>query len=156
MEKPTNNLFLYRNLLFGFLLLFFFEPAAKGQTFNLALTVEGIDQSKGGSIKLGVFNSPETFKTKSNPLFKADLKANDTVKEFTFKEIPSGLYAIALYHDENGDDTLNTKKLGIPTEGVGFSGNLKSRIKPPDFEEAGFNLSRDTILSIEIRYPKKN
>lgn len=156
MEKRTNNFFNYRNPLFGILFLFFINTVVSAQTLNLTLTVEGIDQSKGGSINLGVFNSAESFKTKTDPLFKASLMPVDSLEEFTFKQIPAGFYAIALYHDENGDKVLNTKKFGIPTEGVGFSGNRKSKIKPPDFEEAGFTYSKDTTVFIELRYPAKS
>ena len=155
MEKPTNNLFISWKFLFGFLFFCFFGLTAKGQNFDLSLTVAGIDQSAGGKIKLGVFNSHETFKTKSNPLFEATLAANDTIEKYTFKEIPSGLYAIALFHDENGDNTLNTKKLGIPSEGVGFSGEYKGKIKPPNFKDASFQLTIDTTIFTRIHYTKK-
>lgn len=127
----------------------------QGQTANLLLTIQGIEQLKGGELKIGIFNSIETFTDKKDPIFEKVLIPNDSVESFTFKKIPSGLYAIAIYHDENGDDILTTKRLGIPVEGVGFSGVSKSKIKPPNFETAAINLTNDSTIFIRLTYPKK-
>jgi uncharacterized protein (DUF2141 family) len=156
LEKLTNKLFFFRNLLAGFLLFFFSASSCFGQDADLSINVTAVEISYKGNLKVGVFNSAESFKNKAQPVFESTLKVKDTLESLNFKRIPPGFYAVAIYHDENEDNTLNTKKFGIPTEGVGFSGSYKSRIKPPDFKEAGFNFSRDTIINIEIRYPKKD
>ena len=78
----------------------------------------------------------------------------DTLVDVSFRNVANGMYAIAIYHDENSDRQLNTKKLGVPSEGVGFSGELKSKLKPPDFKEASFMLHRDTTIYIRMRYTR--
>jgi uncharacterized protein (DUF2141 family) len=40
-----------------------------------------------------------------------------------FGDIPPGTYAIAVIHDENSHGKLDTNRLGVPTEGYGFSGD---------------------------------
>ena len=53
-----------------------------------------------------------------------------------FSGLPSGTYALALIHDENGNGKLDTM-MGIPREGFGFSNNPAIRFGPPSFKSAG-------------------
>ena len=53
-----------------------------------------------------------------------------------FDDLPSGTYALALIHDENGNGKLDTM-MGIPKEGFGFSKNPAIRFGPPSFKSAG-------------------
>ena len=52
-----------------------------------------------------------------------------------FENLPSGTYALALIHDENGNGKLDTL-MGIPKEGFGFSKNPAIRFGPPSFKSA--------------------
>jgi uncharacterized protein (DUF2141 family) len=54
---------------------------------------------------------------------------------FTFNDLPTGDYALALIHDENGNGKLDTM-MGIPREGFGFSRNPAIRFGPPSFASA--------------------
>jgi len=136
------------------LIILFFILTTQAQTAKISVEVENI-RSLEGSIKLGVFDKVHNYRTKSNPFLRASQAVTDSVANFVFDDVPLGRYAIATYHDENGDDTLNTKKLGIPIEGIGFSGKFNSRIKPPDFVLADFRLKSDTTISIKLIYNKK-
>ena len=53
-----------------------------------------------------------------------------------------GQYAVAVIHDENGNDRLDTF-LGIPREGFGFSRNPAIGFGPPPFTAARFALGSD-------------
>jgi uncharacterized protein (DUF2141 family) len=117
--------------------------------------VENI-QHISGSIKVGIFDKVHNYRAKSNPFVKARQTVKDSVAIFVFNDLPIGRYAVASYHDENNDDTLNTKKLGIPIEGIGFSGKFNSRIKPPDFNMASFRLKADTTIVVKLIYNKRN
>ena len=136
------------------LLLFLFSLSVSAQTAKVSIEVTHI-KYLAGTIKLGVFDKVHNYRTKSNPFLRASQAVTDSVANFVFDDVPLGRYAIATYHDENGDDTLNTKKLGIPIEGIGFSGKFNSRIKPPDFVLADFRLKSDTTISIKLIYNKK-
>ena len=138
------------------LLLLLWLPVQRiqAQTANLKIIVSDVRETSG-NIKLGVFNKTHNFMTKTDPYLKSKQDVKDSVVHFYFRDVPLGRYAIATYHDENNDDTLNTKKLGIPVEGVGFSGNFNSRIKPPDFRLASFKLKQDTSIFIPLIYSKK-
>jgi uncharacterized protein (DUF2141 family) len=65
--------------------------------------------------------------------------------------VPSGDYAIALIHDENSNNKLDTS-LGIPREGFGFSRNPAIRFGPPKFAEARFTVGdgkRDEAIRVK-------
>ncbi len=55
-------------------------------------------------------------------------------------EVPSGVYAVQAYQDEdrNGEVTLNL--LGIPKEPLGFSNNPTIGLSAPRFRESAFTL----------------
>jgi len=54
-----------------------------------------------------------------------------------FEGVPPGEYALAVFHDENGNKKLDTF-LGIPREGFAFSRNPVIRFGPPRFDQARF------------------
>ena len=127
-----------------------------GSTQNANLIVEIKDiSSTQGKLMVGIFDNPTDFKLKTNPVYKQIVSPSDSAVSYSFKSVSKGIYAIAVFHDTNENGSLDTKKLGIPSEGVGFSGILSKGIKPPDFEEASFNLVNDTIIAISLKYPRK-
>jgi uncharacterized protein (DUF2141 family) len=70
-----------------------------------------------------------------------------------FENIPSGTYAVSVFHDENSNGKLDTNFLGIPREGVGASNNAKGHLGPPKFSAAAFHHSGSrTALKITVKY----
>jgi uncharacterized protein (DUF2141 family) len=65
-----------------------------------------------------------------------------------------GQYAIALLHDENGDNKMNTSALGLPKEGYGFSNNVMGLFGPPSFTKASLSLKKGERkwVRINLRY----
>ena len=73
-------------------------------------------------------------------------------REVQFEGLPVGDYAIAVIHDENGNNKLDTT-LGIPREGFGFSRNPAIGFGPPKFAAARFSLDKNgTEQDIRMRY----
>lgn len=135
------------------LLLLFPTAYLMAQECSISVEVNGLNNSEG-KLRIGIFDNSKDFKNKENPAYSKSLLLADTSIKSAIQNIEPGTYAIAVYHDGNNDYQLNTKKLGIPSEGVGFSGISKSKIKPPDFEMASFPLKGDTAIIILMRYPK--
>jgi uncharacterized protein (DUF2141 family) len=123
------------------------------QDHKVEVVIKGL-KNTSGKLQIGFFDEEGKFRKKESPAFSQSLPLSDTIVQADFAKIPQGRYALAVYHDENNDDQLNTKKLGVPAEGVGFSGILKSKVKPPRFDEASFYLKSDTTLIIRMRYPE--
>ncbi len=69
-----------------------------------------------------------------------------------FVGVPDGTYAIAVFHDENGNGKLDKNFIGIPAEGVGVSNNRFPFIGPPSWKDAKFVLNKDTSLDVTLRY----
>ena len=66
--------------------------------------------------------------------------------------MPAGSYAIALFHDENGNGRVDTR-FGIPTEGVGFSNNPRLWFGPPSFAAARFAVTdQPRAETVKMRY----
>ena len=63
----------------------------------------------------------------------------------------AGTYAIALVHDENGNNKLDTA-IFLPKEGFGFSRNPTITVGPPSFKSASFAVAGDMHQSIKMKY----
>lgn len=69
-----------------------------------------------------------------------------------FDGLPAGSYAIAVIHDANGNNKLDTV-LGIPREGFGFSRNPAIAFGPPRFAAARFDIGDQPVeQQIGMRY----
>jgi uncharacterized protein (DUF2141 family) len=51
-----------------------------------------------------------------------------------------GRYGVKLFHDVNGDGTMDTNIVGFPTEPFGFSNDAPIRLGPPSFADAAFDI----------------
>jgi uncharacterized protein (DUF2141 family) len=86
-------------------------------------------------------DDPQARRMKVPASAAADLK---------FSGLPSGNYAIALIHDENGNNKLDTF-MGIPKEGFGFSRNPVIRFGPPSFNAAQFAVTGGNAVGTSVR-----
>jgi uncharacterized protein (DUF2141 family) len=65
-----------------------------------------------------------------------------------------GVYAIALYHDENGNTKFDRSGLGLPTEGFGFSNNPATIMSLPSFSSVRLNIPKAGLVTrIKMKYP---
>ena len=69
-----------------------------------------------------------------------------------FDDLPSGSYAAAILHDENGNGKMDTR-FGIPREGVAFSRNPVVRFSAPKFPQAVFPVADKPVsLTVQMKY----
>ncbi len=65
-----------------------------------------------------------------------------------------GVYALALYHDENRDGRFDRTGLGLPAEGYGFSNNPATLAGLPQFRSVRLNVPKPGLTSrISMKYP---
>lgn len=131
-----------------------FDSNSVGQTANLKVVVNHINESKG-KIRIGIFDNALDFKSKIKPVASAEIPVQDSIVRYTFSKLKCERIAIAVFHDSNGNGQLDTKKLGIPLEGVGFSSKVAGKLHQPVFPEASFMFKNDTTIIIELYYTKK-
>lgn len=66
----------------------------------------------------------------------------------------TGVYAIALYHDENGNRNFDRTGLGLPSEGYGFSNNPSTLAGLPSFTSVRLNVPKTGLTArIRMKYP---
>lgn len=69
-----------------------------------------------------------------------------------FRHVPQGDFAVAMFHDENGNDRFD-RVLGIPSEGFGFSRDAPIKLGPPRFDAARLTVgSTDQAITVRMRY----
>jgi len=135
------------------IMIIFVHITGISQSYELKVNVTDIAEIEG-TARIAVFTDADHFKDKVSPTDTAIIEIKMHTVSHTFKLI-GGLYAIAVYQDNNNDGQLNTRALGIPTEGVGFSNLYEKKLRPPDFQESSFFLQSDTTIRIPIFYDKK-
>jgi uncharacterized protein (DUF2141 family) len=75
------------------------------------------------------------------------------IAQVTLKNLPRGVYAVSVFHDENMNGRLDKNVLGIPKEGYGASNNPRKSMGPPKFAEAKFQLDQpEKVLEIKLLY----
>ena len=118
---------------------------------TLNIQISGL-RSKKGTLRIGLFNSKETFSKKGKAIRSAVVKPNSREAETSFKELPYGYYAISLYHDENDNDKYNLGLVLFSRERYGFSNNVKPGLRgPPSFEAAMFLMnSNEQVVTIKL------
>lgn len=88
---------------------------------------------------------------RSKALRSASLPIANGKASVRFEGIPPGTYAVAVFHDGNGNGKLDML-FGIPREGFGFSRNPPLRARAPRFEESMMPVSNTVHIDINLRY----
>ncbi|MEK8015864.1 MAG: DUF2141 domain-containing protein [Candidatus Parabeggiatoa sp.] len=137
----------------GFFLLFSFSLSAA----ELKLHITGIDDVKGGNIMVGVYESEATFLNDDSRIAQASVPVTEAKAGLIRTQFDLQLgkrYAIAAYHDANGNEKLDKNFFGIPKEGYGFSNNARGTFGPPSFEKAAFELilEKNQFVSFYLSY----
>jgi uncharacterized protein (DUF2141 family) len=136
----------------SYLFLLLFPFALVTQNYQLTVTVTSL-HSNDGVVFVSLYNSEAGYPTDPNKAIrKTPVKIKNKTAVVTFDSLPPGVYAIACYHDEDGNGKLNTNFLGIPTEGVGASNDAKGFMGPPSFKDASFSLRANAAIVIHMKY----
>ena len=81
--------------------------------------------------------------------------ASGTVRVI-FADVAPGAYAVAAFHDADGDGELAQNFLGMPTEGYGFSNGATGFMGPPSFADAAVTVGESEAvvsITVSIDYP---
>ncbi len=140
-----------RHTIFALVLLTFssFGFAQEG----LSLSVEGLKNNRG-VIQVAIWPSSQGFPENYRKASKLMTLSLDNLKNVPITGLDAGVYAVAIYHDENEDVVLNRGAFGIPKEGFGFSNNPRIRFGAPSFEKCAFPYNGAAKeLQIRLNYP---
>lgn len=126
------------------------QPQASATT-DLTIEIDGLRDAKG-VVRLCMTASPRDFPDcKGRDAMAATVKASRAAVRYTFRDVPAGTYAIASFHDANGNGKLDTM-MGMPKEGFAFSRNPPMKPRAPYFNEASFRSNGSPIPSLKMKY----
>ena len=119
----------------------------------LEVSVAGLRSAKG-MVSACLTRDPARFpKCQHDPAALRFKRAAGDRTPIRFTAVPSGSYALAILHDENGNGKLDTALMGIPKEGFGFSRNPKVAFGPPRFRAAAFPVANTPLSqNVKMRY----
>jgi uncharacterized protein (DUF2141 family) len=125
--------------------------AAPGEAADLTIEVTGL-RNGDGLLRLALFDDAREF-PEGAALRREDVPAAHERMLVNLPDLPPGTYAVALFHDENGDNEFATSFLGIPREGYGFSNDASAFLSAPGFHESAFELpDGGGRIQITVRY----
>jgi uncharacterized protein (DUF2141 family) len=128
-------------------------PEGARGTATLVVEVEGLKDDRG-KVHASLYASEDGYPTRpEKALRQADVAISGGRAVAIFEGLAPGGYAVAAYHDENGDGKLDTGFLGIPTEGLGASNDAKGFMGPPSFDKARVEVNAgENRIAVRIAY----
>ena len=119
---------------------------SKQDSVDLVINIIHLDSNKG-KVFVALHNTKKTWLKEHYKGESAIITENTAV--FTFKQIPSGTYAVSSFHDKNNNGKLDTNFMGIPKEPYACSNNTKPAFSAPKWKKAKFILDQSTELTIK-------
>ena len=113
-------------------------PAAPppAQPATIVATVVGL-RNNNGMLDFGLYRSEHWLQDRGR-LVRCRVRINNRTASCNITPPGPGTYAIAFAHDENSNGRTDQGFLGIPTEGYGFSNDVRPRLSAPDFDPCRF------------------
>lgn len=120
----------------------------------LNVVVDGV-RNGNGLVAITLYaDDPSKFLIKRGSLYvgRVDAKAG-TTRACIFVPKP-GVYALALYHDENANTVFDRTSVGFPEEGFGFSNNPPTLAGLPSFKSVRINVPKPGLTThVSLKYP---
>jgi uncharacterized protein (DUF2141 family) len=108
------------------LLLLFSSPIARPST-SLTIQVDNV-KSVEGQLWFGLYTSPQNFlQQMADVRIWGQLVQHKGSVRLQANDLPFGAYAVAVFHDQNGNGKLDQNMIGIPQEPYAFSQQLNSK-----------------------------
>jgi uncharacterized protein (DUF2141 family) len=129
------------------------EGQAGGGAVKLTVETSSLRAAQG-EVAVTVYpDDSERFLAPHGKLLRARVAATLPVTRTCFW-LPLGTYAVAVYHDQNGDHAFDRDVLGRPVEGFGFSNDPQAKSSVPAFDAVRFRLpAGGRTISLHMRYP---
>ena len=125
------------------------EQAAHG----VLIQVQGVRSSKGTLVAVLYGDVPSEFLRKGARLARERVAARPGSVTICLEAPRPGVYAAAVYHDENANRRFDRSWTGLPQEGFGVSNNPRPFLRAPTHAESAFQVgSGHSIVKIDLRY----
>ena len=134
-------------------------PAPPGCTGPSSATwidvaVEGV-RSSSGLVAITLYaDNPRKFLVRHGSLYVGRVPARAGMTTGCIYVPKPGVYAIAIYHDEDANQGFNRTALGLPAEGYGFANNPSTLAGLPAFKTVRLSIPRAGLLTrVRLKYP---
>ena len=120
---------------------------------RLQVSVDGL-HSTAGNVTITIYpDDPAHFLDGAYKLARQAVPVTLPVTHACFAFAAPGFYAVALFHDENGNGHFDTTLLGLPAEGYGFSNNPTLYLGPPSLNQVRFAAhAGDNAVEVRMKY----
>lgn len=120
----------------------------------LHVVVEDV-RNDSGLIALTLYADDRSrFLVKRGSMYVTRVKAEAGVTRACIFLPKPGTYALAIYHDEDGNQNFNRSGLGLPVEGFGFTNNPTTLAGLPKFNSVRLHVPRSGLVTrIRLKYP---
>ena len=128
------------------------------QAADLEVRIEGL-RSADGDVRVALHRQVEDGKFPGDAgVVGAIMRpASSGTVRVVFADVVPGAYAVAAFHDADGDGELAQSFVGMPMEGYGFSNGAVGFMGPPSFEDAAVTVAEGEAapsVSVPIAYPE--
>ena len=123
------------------------------ENYSLTIKVENLRNSKC-VVQVALYNKEGSIPDEhyKNYLRMEKVLIKNGKIECTFPNLPKGIYAVNILHDENSNGKID-KGLILPKEGIGFSNyssiGLTNR---PNFKKASFEFNQNKTIKVKVIY----
>jgi uncharacterized protein (DUF2141 family) len=116
------------------------EGACDEKPFSMQITVQSVREATG-TITVDVHDDdPAKFLKSGGKLARIRVPAVKGETHFCIVVPHAGIYALAIYHDRNGNTKLDKTWIGLPGEPFGLSNNPPKRLAMPKHKDSAFEV----------------
>lgn len=118
---------------------------------RLTVHVNGV-RPPAGEVAITVYpDDKRRFLAKGGKLARQRVRAAASVRACFW--VPQGAYAVAVYHDRDGDRDFDRTLVGLPAEGFGFSNDPETKTGLPPLSAVRFRVGTgERVTSIQMKY----
>lgn len=117
------------------------EGACDAHPFSMQISVLNVHEA-AGTITVDVHDDdPAKFLKSGGKLARIRVPAVQGETQFCITVPKAGIYALAVYHDRNGNTKLDKTWIGLPSEPFGLSNNPPRRLAMPKHKDSAFEVN---------------
>lgn len=134
-------------MLIGLLLGVFSDTLAQSNA-NIAIEISNI-KSDEGKLYVALYDQEGNWLNEMYTGAIGTIRNNKS--SVVIENVPPGVYAISMFHDQNDNQKLDMNFMGIPKEPTACSNNAKGSFGPPKWEDAKFAVKSEP-LNLQITF----
>lgn len=120
----------------------------------LHVVVERV-RSSAGQVAVTLYaDDPSRFLVRHGSLYVGRAPAVAGTTDTCIFVPKAGIYVLAIYHDENGNQKFDRTGIGLPAEGYGFSNNPGTLFGLPSFASVRIQVTKPGLTAhVRLKYP---